>query len=378
MYENPRILQPYDYLEYWSAARALLNGQNPYDGGVLFPLQQGITAWDEPIMMWNPPWVLPLVAPLGALHWRTGQLLWLAFNLSAVLASAFWLWRLFAGTRSAPALAFAASLLFAPTLFLLLLGQINGFMLLGLVGFVWFLQRDRAWLAGTLAALTAIKPHLLAPFALVLVLEACRNSRTRKAVLTGAAVIAVCAALPLLVNPDIWSQYLQATSTSSANTHHTLSDWEHPTLGYALRQAIPNRPFAAMFIPLAIVLPLVAGYWWKRRVNWNWSRELPRLTLVSLLAAPYGAWGNDLVLLLPAVLQAAAWLAADRRVWLQVKWAGIFFVLNLALLSTVTREHSMSNPWIAPATAAGYLLVGWSTRQQSSSELARIPQPQPV
>ena len=94
------VLRPFDYMQYHSAGRAVLRGQNPYDGRVLYPLQKEIgTNWDDPVMMWNPPWTLPITLPLGAMHWRIGQLLWFAANFAAVAGSALLLWRSFGGPR---------------------------------------------------------------------------------------------------------------------------------------------------------------------------------------------------------------------------------------------------------------------------------------
>src|SRR5262249_45692225 len=53
-------------------------------------------------------------------------------------------------------------------------------------------------------------------------------------------------------------------------------------------------------------------YWVCRRRNWGWDEELPLVLLFSMLAAAYGAWPYDLVLLLVPVMQVAA-RPRDRR-----------------------------------------------------------------
>jgi len=363
LYDDTNLLRPYDYMEYWSAGRATLRGQNPYDGDVLYPLQQEMgTRYNDPVMMWNPPWTLPAAMLVGAVPWRMGQLIWLALNFFAMMGSALMLWRLYGGIGRFVWVAGVVTCLYAPTPFLLLLGQISGFMLFGLVGFLWAVKNERFALAGVLAALTAIKPHLLVGFAIVLVLQSLRGNAVWKSVLAGAAALLLFGLIPLAWNPAVWSQYREGTGVASTKSHPTLHDWEHPTLGYEIRHALPNRPFAAMFIPLAVAVPLVIGYWWLRRRNWDWLIELPRLILISLLTAPYGAWGFDLVLLLVPVIQATVWLVADGRRWVCVGVGIAYLVLNLLALSTISREGSMTNLWIVPVTFAGYLLVGWLTR----------------
>lgn len=362
LYENPNILRPFDYMEYWSAGRATLNGQNPYDGDVLYPLQQQIgTKWDKPTMMWNPPWTLPMAMTVGAMHWRMGQLVWFVANLACVLLSAVLLWRLYGGEERHAWVGIAVASLFAPTPFLLLLGQISGFMLLGLVGFLWYVRAERFALAGALAALTAIKPHLLVPFALVLALQSLRGNPVWKSVVAGGIVLAVGSIIPLAWNSQVWSQYREATGAGGTAAHYTIHDWQHPTLGWEIRSALPGQPFAAMFIPLAVALPFVIGYWFRRRREWNWITEMPRLVLLSLIVTPYGAWAFDLVLPIVPVVQATTWIVADNRRWLWIVSGSLFVVLNLQAISTVTEKHSMANPWIAPGTVLGYLLAACLT-----------------
>lgn len=363
LYENPNILRPFDYMEYWSAGCAMLNGQNPYDGEVLYPLQKQIgTNRDEPTMMWNPPWTLPMAMTVGAVHWRMGQLVWFAANLACVLLSAVTLWRLYGGEQRYAWVAIAVAVLYAPTPFLLLLGQISGFMLLGLVGFLWCVRADRYALAGVLASLTAIKPHLLVPFAVVLVLESLRGKPVWKSIVAGGLVLIIEAIIPLAWNPQVWSQYREATGTGSSSAHHTIHDWHHPTLGSELRWALPGQPFAAMFIPLAVAMPFVVGYWFRRREEWNWNTEMPRLVLISLIFTPYGAWAFDLVLLLVPVIQATIGILADSRRLLWWVFGIVFLMLNVLAISTVSEAYSIANPWIAPGTVVGYLLAAWLTR----------------
>ncbi len=360
------VLRPFDYMQYQSAGRATLAGQNPYDGRVLYPLQQDIgTNWADPVMMWNPPWTLPLALPLGAIHWRLGQLLWFSLNFAAVVGSAWLLWRIFAGPSERQWLAFALALGFAPTLFLFLLGQISGLLVLGLTGFLWAARNQRYALAGCFAAFTAIKPHLFVPFAMLLVLEAIHKSHYRRTILAGGLSLAACALIPLAWNPDVWTQYLEATGAGAAASHNTIHEWVHPTLGYAIRQALPGEPFRAMFLPLLAVLPVMAIHWHRRRASWNWTTELPRVIIVSLLAAPYGAWGFDLVVLLIPVVQAAAWLIPHRA--LAIRFGIAFSTLNLLALLTLSKENSMTNPWFAPAIAIGYLAVGASLNPRTST-----------
>ena len=80
------------------------------------------------------------------------------------------------------------------------------------------------------------------------------------------------------------------------------------------------------------------------------------MTLASLLAAPYGAWGFDLVILLLPVLAGVARLVeTDNRV-LNWKFGLCWALLNLLALFTLKLGNSMCNFWFAPATTVLFLL----------------------
>src|SRR4051794_33614346 len=72
-------LPMHDFVEYWAAGRLLLEGSNPYDPDLVHELGRQAGRSDEGILMWNPPWALPLVLPLGMLPVRVAHLAWLLF-----------------------------------------------------------------------------------------------------------------------------------------------------------------------------------------------------------------------------------------------------------------------------------------------------------
>ena len=83
VWDDARVFRPVDFMEYYAAGRATLNRENPYDGETVYRYQLDVQAklpdgvrYADPIMMWNPPWALPLTFPLAGLHWRAGQVLW--------------------------------------------------------------------------------------------------------------------------------------------------------------------------------------------------------------------------------------------------------------------------------------------------------------
>src|SRR5579884_2713722 len=139
---DPAVLGTTDYVEYWSAGHLNARGQNPYSAELLFPIQQPYGCPDDrPIMMYNPPWTLPFVMPLGLLDFGISRLIWLLLNLAVVLLCSALLWRLYGGSPRRQWVALLAGLCFFPTLIVLRMGQIGPLVLLGLVGFLWALRR---------------------------------------------------------------------------------------------------------------------------------------------------------------------------------------------------------------------------------------------
>src|SRR6478609_8803471 len=158
---DPGVWPPDDFVEYWAAARLTLDGLNPYDPSLLLPLQRAAGRdTDEAVMMWNPPWSLAVVLPLGWLSAREAQLLWLVVNLAAVGFCGDRLWLRLGGSRERRWVGWAAALAFLPTLFALQSGQIGPILLLGAVLFLECERRGWPVLAGAATVLLAVKPHL--------------------------------------------------------------------------------------------------------------------------------------------------------------------------------------------------------------------------
>ena len=138
-----------DFVEYWGAGRLNSQGQNPYDPALLYQMERMVSpGLTEAIMMWNPPWTLALAMPFSWLPAQTSHALWIAIQLTALLASVDWLWRSYGGPSRYRWLAWLLSVGFLPTFFALRMGQISPLILLALVGFLHFERRGQGrWLA---------------------------------------------------------------------------------------------------------------------------------------------------------------------------------------------------------------------------------------
>jgi hypothetical protein len=297
---DPTVWPPDDFVEYWAAARLTLGGENPYDPALLLPLQRAAGRdTDEAVMMWNPPWSLAVVLPLGLLDARAAQLLWLMVNLVALGYCGDRLWNQSGGSQERRWVGWTLSLAFLPSLFALQSGQIGPLLLLGVVLFLECERRGWPVLTGAATVLLAVKPHLAYLVWVAILCEAI--ARRRFGVLLGGATAGLFATLiPLAFNPQVLHQYADAMGNRPP------AQWVSPTVGSVLRLAFGAELFRLQFVPVAVGLAWFAWNWRRTGRTWNWTEQLPLLLLVSFVTAPYGAWPFDMVLLLPAVVRLVA------------------------------------------------------------------------
>jgi hypothetical protein len=337
-----------DLVEYWSAASLLVHGENPYS-----PSQMMITeksaGWSQadPLLMWNPPWTLAFVAPMGWLSYRATYLLWLAINFVIVVVCANKLRIYHGGSPQRHYVAWIIALTFVPTLTVLGLGQIGPLILLGITMFLRW-RDSHPWLAGAATVLIGLKPQLCYLFWIALLFWVIRERRWR--VLAGAAIAFAAATLvPLFFRPSIFMDYAgqfhaaRLLRNPSPNLGTLLRWWVAPTADWL--QFVPSVLGGAWFV-----------WYWKRTAEWDWSAGVPLLLVVSIVTTSYG-WVFDHVVLLPAVFQIATWIAHRRDA--AKSWAvALSYVLVNACIGL--RAVGIAYAWVAPAWLMLYLAaLGW-------------------
>jgi Glycosyltransferase family 87 len=350
-----RVLPVVDLVEYWSAAHLLVHGENPYSPSRMLALEKS-AGWSQsdPLLMWNPPWVLAFVAPLGGLSYRATYLLWLAIHLAILVFCANKLWIHYGGSPQKLHIAWILAFTFVPTLTVLGLGQIGPLILLGITMFL--LGRDRhPWLAGAATVLIGIKPQLCYLFWVALLLWIIRERRWR--VLAGAAFAFAAATLvPLIFRPSIFADY--AGQFHAARLLRNPS----PNLGTLLRWWLAPSANWLQFVPSALGAAWFVWYW-KRKASWEWTSGMPLLLVVSIATTSYG-WVFDHVVLLPAIFEIATRIANGRDA---VKnWAvGLGYFLGNAGIAACIGLHAVgvAYAWIAPAWLVLYLVaMGWKSQ----------------
>jgi hypothetical protein len=362
---DPSSLPIRDFVEYYSAGSVYLAGGNPYSGPELVEVQRRVLnkpELDDATMMWNPPWVFAVVAPFAALPVGVAHKLWLLVQILCVFGSVWMLWSVYGGPKGKEWIGWVAAATFPPVLFVVWWGQIGGLVLLGLAGYLYFGTRNRPWIAGLFAALTAIKPHLLFAVGLALVLDALVSKAGRKVVLAGAAAVLAAAVAAWAVHPGIYDLYRSAGWESSSSVNVSPKDWVQPLISYWLRVAIDPSRFGIQFVPTAIVAVGVVVYWWLRRKGWDWKVDMPRLIFASVIACAYGAWLFDLVVLLVPVVQAVTAMesrpARNRALligYALVMALAVFFPTLALTPLTGVKVGLQYYVWFAPAILGFYV-----------------------
>jgi hypothetical protein len=151
---------PNDFAFYWTAARLVLEGRNPYSVADTVDLQRRVfPGHDRALVMLNPPWILPLIVPFGIAAFATGKSIWFAMQLASLAISVHWLWDLY-GENGSRWIGWLVAATFLPVAVVLAIGQIGPLILLGLAGYLRF-QARKPYLAGAFLFFAALKPHLV-------------------------------------------------------------------------------------------------------------------------------------------------------------------------------------------------------------------------
>lgn len=348
VFVSDRVFQLDDFLEYWSAGRVNLAGENPYDQQLMAALQQGMSR-TLPVMMYNPPMALTFATPLSLLPYPVARVLWFLVSIALTALAVAWLWELAGGARSRLFLVWILAFFFAPTLTMLQRGQLSILMLLGLAGFLRYQQMGRLWLAGAFAALTVLKPHWLPLFWLALLLWSI-DRRKWQPLLGAAGALAVTTAIPLLFNPGLLAQY------GFAAAHEAPLDWYTPTIGGALRAWLGPEKTWLQFASLPLGVLWLAFYWLRNRSAWDWRIHLPAVTIASVITAVYG-WPYDQVVLLVALVPAIQLLFASRSRRTAAMLAVAGLVLNVLSIGVRPVLEMGAFWWLAPGWLLWYLLV---------------------
>ncbi len=351
-----QIIPLNDFIEYWAAGGVFLGGGNPYSAEELLAVQRTL-GWGapEPLMMWNPPWTLPLVAPLALMPYWVARGVWFVLHLVLLFACADWLWRYYGGRREQRWVAWLIVPFFVPDVMALSRGQIAPLVFGGMVGFLWCLSRGRPGLAGVSLLLPTIKPHLLYIFWIFLLWWIVVERQWK---LLAALFLSVLTGTLLAVarNEEVIGQYLHAIRSDQGPLR-----WETPSLGTALRLAFDSDSRFLELIPVLGGLIVAAWFWHRWKNGFEWRDRLPEIILLSVVTTGF-SWSFDWVVLLPPVILMMARFASHpgRNWWLL---AGLVLLQGGVLLQLSRVQNYFYTVWVPPALALLYACCALRNRE---------------
>jgi Glycosyltransferase family 87 len=311
-----------DSLAYWAAGRLLIESHNPYDASAVLQLErQSGYVEERPLVVRTPPWSLFMIAILGFLSPFWSWLLWMAVTLGCLVTGLRLCKRLYGGEPIPENLLSIVGYTFAPVPACLISGQMGLVLMLGLVLFLWW-ETHHPFLAGAALILPFAKPHLLVVFWIALFFWVVLR---RKLAVAGGFLLALAAVsvIPLMLDPGIFRHYREMLRAASMQREFI------PALSGVIRLIFFRRMFWVQFIPMLAALVWGALFFQQRFVEWSWRQHGPALLVASVLTTPY-AWLADESVLLPAMLQAAAFAYQARA---QIKIRAKIVLAILALLN---------------------------------------------
>jgi hypothetical protein len=342
---NKYALGP-DFVEYWAAGRLNIAQGNPYapDQMQNLQIQEGVIE-EGVIMMWNPPWMLVIAMPFGAIEYPLSQALWFILNTIIIFICFTQVWDIYGGMKNYRWLAWVIGFTFIPILDSLKKGQTGALLLLGVVGFLVFIKRRNYWLAGIFLSLLAIKPQILY-LLLIAVLFWSIHQKQLKIILGFLAALGLALTISWLINPAVVQQYIFAIQ------NYPPVDWATPTIGGLLRLLLGVEKFWLQFIPPLLGFIWLIYYWIRNRNSWDWLERTPLLILVSILTAAY-AWSWDQTVSIIAILQISVLLLTKRRDLTATLIIVSYLLIDMMIL--IFRSNEFWKIWLAPILLIFYL-----------------------
>jgi hypothetical protein len=319
-----------DYVICWATAQQLVHRANPYDSSAIAKVERQAGYRTQDFTLRNPPWILPLVVPLGFVTAPQGSVPWSLLML-AVLALSVWLIPGVCGEHPDKNRLWIG-LCFPFALQCAMVGQTSILVLLGIALFLRLVERH-PFPAGAALWFCSLKGHILLPFAAVLLVWIITRRQWR--VLFGfASALAAGCLLTVWIDPAAFSQYLSWTRASGIRQEYI------PSLSYWFRQWIDPGAFWLSFLPCSLACMGALIWFWRRRRTWDWLEDGSLLLVVSIVVAPY-SWIFDQSIAIPALLWssfrvrsrfplallAAAYLFIDLEPFYTERHLGLFNVL---------------------------------------------------
>jgi len=347
-----------DFVAYYATGRQLIQHANPYDPDAIRRIERASgLSQDVVLIMRNPPWALPLAWPLGLAGVRVASLLWSLMLLACLVFSVQLIHKM---NGSPPNQIHWLGFCFTPALICLTMGQTALFPLLGVTLFLRYHQTHPFW-AGASLWLCTLKPHLLLPFAVTLLVWIVVTRSYQ--ILAGPAVaMAVSCLLTLAIYPAAFTRYTELMRSPSVVLEFV------PCLSDVIRFAIDKHAVWLQYLPGALCSIWAVWYYWRRREGWDWLENGSVLLLISLVSAPY-LYLYDQAIAIPALIRAS-YKVRYRNLLLVL----IGFFVIIGLQSAKENVSSLGYVWTSPAWLIWYFLASAPGKVRAiGSESAPLP-----
>jgi hypothetical protein len=281
-----------------------------------------------------PAWVALVAVPFELLGTDIGGRLWILFGL-ACLAAGLWL-----AVRPRSPTAILPAFAGVPTALAMLNAQLDGIVVLGLGGAIalW----SRPYVAGLALGLTLMKPQLVLPLGVALVLA------RRWRVIAGWATAGVALLAPTLALNPHWIFDWLAQTRSTVQSGAREIDLAHFAVVFP-----SSLQGAALAVVTLIAIGAVLALAWRRRGEFQPAAAV--LIAAGVVAAPH-ALPADLVL-----------VALAMAVWGQARW---YEWLGLSVVALITALAAPPVPAIA-----GVAAVAWVCLRASGVITGKRPEP---
>ncbi len=375
-----------DFIEYWTAFRLLISQTNPYDPALMQQLQQTL-GWSEqnPLMMWNPPWLLVIMAPILMLDFPQAATAWLLLNLVLLASIIFFCLDLIGFSslsRLQRYLSIPITLSFFPLYTSLAVGQLGVLLAFAFIGAIWSIIQKRRFFGTCCLALWTVKIHLFIPIAVFLFLRSLRNHELWTFFIGALLVLGMILLETEYYHPGAIHQRSNAFSASKQSANVIVVErWESATFTCGARLLFSDGDhlpvWLMFFVPAAaIITTALVTIRLGSRLGYLEGSFLS--ALFSMTLGPFG-WVFDFTILLPGYLTCVVRsLAPSIQVSVTRRVALITPLLFVQLFGWICRpllkEHHLYMwfpPMLSLATAycllrSRYPLPPFQTKSKSS------------
>jgi len=304
-----------DFIEYWSAFKLFLSGENLYLPANQAAIQSQLGNSGDPIMMWNPPWLLVILSPIMQFSFLTSAKIWLGTSITIYALSLFFTYLSIPKRyRSVSPLILLILASYIPFVEVIAFGQIGTLFSLALSLFL--LCNSKGWylISGVALSLLSVKPHL---FFLVFIALALWSIRTKiYTPWVGLAIGCLALVIPTLaISPSSIHYWIDSmTSDKQLSGATDVNFWVGTNLVGLLRTVSAPIIGDGMAYQFKWIIPGIAAislylYLIRQKAPTDLKEIFHWLLPYSLFMAPFG-WSFDQV----AASTALLLLLADQRI----------------------------------------------------------------